>query len=186
MIRKVMIYAMGPRGLLVFREPDFPDVPLQVPGGTVEDGETFEAGACREFAEETGLVLEILIGIRVTVGTAGDTVQAVIIDAHRLEADLDLLVRLDDEALESCLVDLDVTPPDLVHDEPGMFEVVHHFQVLIDGVDLVLERLLVRVLMPAYQSSMFNLQFWNSSIVWMRVSAAAAWIALTVSSVRFA
>ncbi len=38
-----------------FEEPDFPETPLQVPGGTVDAGEDIFAAAYREFAEETGL-----------------------------------------------------------------------------------------------------------------------------------
>lgn len=53
--RKVVLYATWRGQLLVFLEPDFPDVPLQVPGGTVEDNEPVEAAARREFFEETGL-----------------------------------------------------------------------------------------------------------------------------------
>jgi 8-oxo-dGTP pyrophosphatase MutT (NUDIX family) len=53
--RKVLIYATSSRDLLVFDEPDFPHVPLQVPGGTVEPGEELAAAAMREFTEETGL-----------------------------------------------------------------------------------------------------------------------------------
>ena len=52
---KVLIYATGPRGLLVFSEPDFPEIALQVPGGTIEPGEPAELAAHREWAEETGL-----------------------------------------------------------------------------------------------------------------------------------
>ena len=41
--------------MLVFWEPEFPEVPWQVPGGTIEPGEDPKCAACREFAEETGL-----------------------------------------------------------------------------------------------------------------------------------
>ncbi|AGB72936.1 MULTISPECIES: NUDIX hydrolase [Rhizobium] len=51
---KVLIYAVRDGHLLVFDEPDFPDVQLQVPGGTVESGEDIVAAAGREFEAETG------------------------------------------------------------------------------------------------------------------------------------
>ncbi|WP_457586998.1 NUDIX hydrolase [Ensifer canadensis] len=52
---KVLIYATWREQLLVFDEPDFPEIDLQVPGGTMEPGESPEAAALREFVEETGL-----------------------------------------------------------------------------------------------------------------------------------
>ncbi|MGZ2426356.1 NUDIX domain-containing protein [Rhizobium laguerreae] len=56
MIEKALIYATNSCGILVFDEPDFPEVPLQVPGGTVEEGEPVIDAARREFGDETGLV----------------------------------------------------------------------------------------------------------------------------------
>lgn len=52
---KVLIYATWQGRLLVFDEPDFPDIALQVPGGTMEPGESPQTSALREFVEETGL-----------------------------------------------------------------------------------------------------------------------------------
>lgn len=55
-ITKVLIFATSVRGLLVFDQPDDPGMPLQVPGGTVEPGESPEAAARRELQEETGIL----------------------------------------------------------------------------------------------------------------------------------
>jgi 8-oxo-dGTP pyrophosphatase MutT (NUDIX family) len=52
---KVVLYVTHEDTVLVFREPAYPHIALQVPGGTVEDGEDIEAAARRELLEETGL-----------------------------------------------------------------------------------------------------------------------------------
>ncbi len=55
MKRKVYAYITHGERLLVFSHPDSPEAGIQVPGGTVEDGETPEEAAMREATEETGL-----------------------------------------------------------------------------------------------------------------------------------
>lgn len=45
----------GRHHLLLFTHPDFPEAPIQIPGGSVENGEEIEAALYREIAEETGL-----------------------------------------------------------------------------------------------------------------------------------
>lgn len=47
--------------MLVFRHRDFPDVGVQVPGGTVEPGEDTAVAALREAQEETGLSGLVLV-----------------------------------------------------------------------------------------------------------------------------
>lgn len=54
---KVLVYGTLGRKVLVFDEPDFPEVGLQVPGGTLEYGEQADVAATREFFEETGLLV---------------------------------------------------------------------------------------------------------------------------------
>lgn len=52
---KVMAYITHGDRLLVFRQPEFPEAGIQVPGGTLEPGESPEMGVLREAFEETGL-----------------------------------------------------------------------------------------------------------------------------------
>lgn len=53
-IGKVLCYVVRDGRLLVFRHRDHPDAGVQVPAGTLHDGEAPEAGAIRETEEETG------------------------------------------------------------------------------------------------------------------------------------
>lgn len=62
LVLKAMIYVTSPQGVLVFEEPESPHIGLQVPGGTIEQGEDPLLAAGRELHEETGL-------------TAGDALQ---------------------------------------------------------------------------------------------------------------
>lgn len=66
-LEKVLVYITHGDRLLVFRQPDFPEAGIQVPGGSVEPGEELEAAALREAREETGLDdlrLVRLLGVR--------------------------------------------------------------------------------------------------------------------------
>ncbi len=54
-IEKVVAYVTKGSSLLVFAHADFPEVGIQVPSGTVKDGETPIQAAFREVFEETGL-----------------------------------------------------------------------------------------------------------------------------------
>jgi len=55
---KAYVYLTSGSRLLVFEEPDNPAIGLQVPGGTVDPGESYLIAARREFFEETGLALD--------------------------------------------------------------------------------------------------------------------------------
>jgi 8-oxo-dGTP pyrophosphatase MutT (NUDIX family) len=62
---KVMAYITHGTRLLVFRQPEFPDAGIQVPGGSVDPGEPLDCAVLREAREETGLSqlrLEALLG----------------------------------------------------------------------------------------------------------------------------
>lgn len=52
---KVVVYITNSDKLLVFEHADFPDAGLQVPAGTINQGETPIQAAFRETLEETGL-----------------------------------------------------------------------------------------------------------------------------------
>jgi len=53
--KKVVVYVISSRGLLVFAHGAHPEVGYQVPSGTVRERETPLAAAMRELKEETGL-----------------------------------------------------------------------------------------------------------------------------------
>jgi ADP-ribose pyrophosphatase YjhB (NUDIX family) len=53
--RKVVAYITNGNRLLVFRQPDYPNAGIQIPGGTVGHGEALDAAVLREAFEETGL-----------------------------------------------------------------------------------------------------------------------------------
>ena len=52
---KVFAYITHGTDLLLFRHPDFPEAGIQVPAGSIEEGETPEVAVMREAFEETGL-----------------------------------------------------------------------------------------------------------------------------------
>lgn len=61
---KVYAYITQGETLLVFRHIDFPDAGIQVPGGTVQPGESPPRAVLREAFEEAGLVdLEIVAAL---------------------------------------------------------------------------------------------------------------------------
>ena len=53
--RRVYGYITGQQGVLILEHPKHPEAGLQVPGGTVEPGESPEAAVMREVFEETAL-----------------------------------------------------------------------------------------------------------------------------------
>jgi 8-oxo-dGTP diphosphatase len=53
--RKVYAYIVQEHELVVVEHPDFPEAGIQVPGGTVEEGENLDTAVLREAFEETGL-----------------------------------------------------------------------------------------------------------------------------------
>lgn len=53
--RKAMAYITHGSRLLVFRQPDFPDAGIQIPGGSMHPDERPEDAVLREAFEETGL-----------------------------------------------------------------------------------------------------------------------------------
>jgi 8-oxo-dGTP pyrophosphatase MutT (NUDIX family) len=55
MVDKVYAYITHGERLLVFRQPASPAAGIQIPGGTMEPGETPQTAVLREAYEETGL-----------------------------------------------------------------------------------------------------------------------------------
>lgn len=53
--KKALAYITCNNDLLVFKQPDFPEAGIQVPKGTIDDGETPYETIVREIEEETGL-----------------------------------------------------------------------------------------------------------------------------------
>lgn len=60
--RKAFAYITHQQKLLVFRHPYAPEAGIQVPAGTIEEGEAPEKAALREAYEETGLAGLVLDG----------------------------------------------------------------------------------------------------------------------------
>jgi 8-oxo-dGTP diphosphatase len=55
MVHKVLAYITDGEKLLVFSHPHHPEAGIQVPAGTVEEGESLREAVLREAREETGL-----------------------------------------------------------------------------------------------------------------------------------
>ena len=60
---KVLAYVTRGDDLLVFRHRDFPEAGLQVPAGTIEEGEDPELAVLRELREESGLTDVRMVGL---------------------------------------------------------------------------------------------------------------------------
>ena len=54
-VKKALAYVVRGDELLVFRHVDFPEAGLQVPAGTIEEGEAPDSAVIREVSEESGL-----------------------------------------------------------------------------------------------------------------------------------
>lgn len=54
-IRKVLVYVIADEHVLVHTHVDFPEAGVQVPGGTIEEGESAIEAGRRELYEESGL-----------------------------------------------------------------------------------------------------------------------------------
>lgn len=57
-IAKVLVYVVSNGHLLVHRHSDFPEAGVQVPGGSINDGESAFEAALRELYEEAGLMVD--------------------------------------------------------------------------------------------------------------------------------
>jgi 8-oxo-dGTP diphosphatase len=73
LVDKVYAYITNRERLLLFAHPEAPEAGLQVPGGTMESGETPAAAVLREAVEETGLAeLELVAFLGVVERDMGE------------------------------------------------------------------------------------------------------------------